>query len=640
MSKLSNNATQNLLKELNTHTEHHTTTHSKLDTIATNTANINLNVDTLEVNTDTLEALYTTGNGTLASILVDTDAIDSSCNTIEAQSVLTASRLNNIQNKISANVDGTGDTLGQINSNILTKNGEIESSLNSLISANHTDLEHVSDNLDTIETTLTEIVGDTTSLDSKVVACNTGAVVISSSVLPTGASTEAKQDDIESSLNSLISANHTDLVALETTLTEIAVDGNNVQTKLDTIDGSINTIEACVGSNKVNVNISSGNISGFSTEAKQDDIESSLNSLITANHTDLEHISDNLDTLETTLTEIATDGNNIQTKLDTIDGSINTLEACVGSNKVNVNISSGSMSLASGASTEAKQDDIESSLNSLISANHTDLEHISDNLDTLETTLTEIAVDGNNIQTKLDTIDGSINTIEACVGSNKVNVNISSGNISGFATSALQGDIESSLNSLITANHTDFGTLDTTTQGVTDAVEAMDNKIVACNTGAVVISSGAVTATLSATDNAVLDAIDAVLDTIKVDTEAIETAVETLSANQSKSVTQLLYGTGNLVANGTPESSSNSVEMLNNGERVTTYIEAQNVSWDAFNEWSHDNSTWFTDTSLNFSGSQNIFYHDFKKGKYLRVKINNTTGTGGDTNSFIVNIVQ
>ena len=196
------------------------------------------------------------------------------------------------------------------------------------------------------------------------------------------------------------------------------------------------------------------------------------------------------------------------------------------------------------------------------------------------------------------------------------------------------------MNSLITANHTDFGTLDTTTQGVTDAVEAMDNKIVACNTGAVVISSGAVTATLSATDNAVLDAIDAVLDTIKVDTEAIETAVETLSANQSKSVTQLLYGTGNLVANGTPESSSNSVEMLNNGERVTTYIEAQNVSWDAFNEWSHDNSTWFTDTSLNFSGSQNIFYHDFKKGKYLRVKINNTTGTGGDTNSFIVNIVQ
>ena len=66
MSRLTNNSNQNLLKALNTHTNHHTTTHAKLDTIATNTANINLNVDTLEVNTDTLEALQTTTNTTLS----------------------------------------------------------------------------------------------------------------------------------------------------------------------------------------------------------------------------------------------------------------------------------------------------------------------------------------------------------------------------------------------------------------------------------------------------------------------------------------------------------------------------------------------------------------------------------------------
>ena len=146
MSKITNNSNQNLLKALNVHTNHHTTTHAKLDTIATNTANINVNVGDVEINVADLEALQATTNTTLASILVDTDACDSSLNTIEAQSVLTASRLNNIQNKISANVDGTGDTLGQINSNILTKNGEIESSLNSLISANHTDLSSIRNN--------------------------------------------------------------------------------------------------------------------------------------------------------------------------------------------------------------------------------------------------------------------------------------------------------------------------------------------------------------------------------------------------------------------------------------------------------------------------------------------------------------
>lgn len=40
MSKLVNNSSQNLLKELNTHGNHHTTTHSKLDQVATNTATI------------------------------------------------------------------------------------------------------------------------------------------------------------------------------------------------------------------------------------------------------------------------------------------------------------------------------------------------------------------------------------------------------------------------------------------------------------------------------------------------------------------------------------------------------------------------------------------------------------------------
>ena len=97
-----------------------------LKEIATNTKNINLNVDTVEVSVDALEVLQAQTNTTLASILVDTDAADSSLNTIEAQSVLTASRLNNIQNKIAANVDGSGDTLGQINSNILSKNVQLQ----------------------------------------------------------------------------------------------------------------------------------------------------------------------------------------------------------------------------------------------------------------------------------------------------------------------------------------------------------------------------------------------------------------------------------------------------------------------------------------------------------------------------------
>ena len=42
-------------------------------------------------------------------------------------------------------------------------------------------------------TSLATIAGDTTSIDGKITACNTGAVVVSSSALPAGASTAAKQ---------------------------------------------------------------------------------------------------------------------------------------------------------------------------------------------------------------------------------------------------------------------------------------------------------------------------------------------------------------------------------------------------------------------------------------------------------------
>ncbi len=50
------------------------------------------------------------------------------------------------------------------------------------------------------------IAGDTTSLDAKITACNTGAVVVSSSALPSGASTSALQTGANSSLSAIESS--------------------------------------------------------------------------------------------------------------------------------------------------------------------------------------------------------------------------------------------------------------------------------------------------------------------------------------------------------------------------------------------------------------------------------------------------
>ena len=93
---------------------------------------------------------------------------------------------------------------------------------------------------------------------------------------------KTKLDEIEVSADALILANHVDLVALETSLTAMEVKQDTQITHLSEIEGAVETLEACVGSSKVNVNISSGNISGFSTEAKQDVMETSLNAIQSA----------------------------------------------------------------------------------------------------------------------------------------------------------------------------------------------------------------------------------------------------------------------------------------------------------------------------------------------------------------------
>ena len=74
--------------------------------------------------------------------------------------------------------------------------------------------------------------------------------------------------------------------AMATDLAAIEVINTNAEVHLGNIDTGIDVLEACVGSNKVNVNISSGNITGFSTASNQatiighiDGVESSLTAI-------------------------------------------------------------------------------------------------------------------------------------------------------------------------------------------------------------------------------------------------------------------------------------------------------------------------------------------------------------------------
>lgn len=94
-----------------------------------------------------------------------------------------------------------------------------------------------------------------TSIDGKITAVNTGAVVVSSSALPSGAATSAKQDTI---------IGHVD--GIEGVLGTIDADTGNISTKIDTVatdttamSASLGSLDNAVDGNYLNVN---ANIAG------------------------------------------------------------------------------------------------------------------------------------------------------------------------------------------------------------------------------------------------------------------------------------------------------------------------------------------------------------------------------------------
>ena len=158
---------------------------------------------------------------------------------------------------------------------------ETKAKLDSLLAKN-TEIEV---NNDGVETLLTNGNVNHASLDGKVVACNTGAVVVSSSALPNGAGTEAKQDVANASLSSVdgkvVACNTGAVVVSSSALpsgasTEAKQDANNASNA--SIDGKIT---AC---NTGAVVVSSSALpSGASDSAKQDEIKT----LITATNSAL-----------------------------------------------------------------------------------------------------------------------------------------------------------------------------------------------------------------------------------------------------------------------------------------------------------------------------------------------------------------
>ena len=310
--------------------------HITLKEIASNTKNINLNVDTVDVSVDALEVLQAANNTTTSSIDTRLDnsigAVNNSGNLGEGSSQLRTVSLGYDRTGGKARsilVDSGGitqvhDSVVEATSElILAKNSEVESSLNSLISANHTDLvaleasltsmESKIDTLDTVQDNalakLTEISTNTSNIN-----VNVGDVEVNTNDLEVlQASTNSKLDsilskngEIETSADALIAANHTDLVALEASLT-------SMEGKQDSLISANHTDLVALEASLT------------SMEGKQDDIKT----LIGTTNSGLSSIDSGITDLDTLLGDIQTDNNSksdhLSGNLDTLNGKIDTL---------------------------------------------------------------------------------------------------------------------------------------------------------------------------------------------------------------------------------------------------------------------------------------------------------------------------
>ncbi len=379
------------------------------------------------------------------------------------------------------------------------------------------------------------IKGDTTSIDGKITACNTGAVVISSSALPTGASTSA----LQTSLNTKIDT-------IDGVLDNILVDTSVIKGDTTSIDGKIT---AC---NTGAVTVSSSVLpTGGSTSA----LQTSLNTKI--------------DTIDGVLDNILVDTGVIKGDTTSIDGKIT---AC---NTGAVTVSSSV--LPTGGSTSALQ----TSLNSKI--------------DTIDGVLDTISSNTSSNLTKLDVIKDDTTSIDGKITAcNTGAVTISSSALpTGAATSALQGGglpaaltgsgnlkislEEGSITANDTTTHGKLDTLETTLTAIeTDAAAlevlqtSIDGKLPASLTGSgnlkVSLEEGSITAN-DTTTHGKLDTLETTLTAIETDAAALEVLQTATNSKLDNVVTavQLLDDTV-----GTDDSATPTKSILVGGRVDTT----------------------------------------------------------------------
>ncbi len=558
-------------------------TNTKLDTIATNTANINVNVGDVEVNTADLETLQGTTNTKLTEI----DAVLDTLKTDTAAIKTAVELLDNTVSGSELQVD--------IVSSALPSGGATESTLSAAEA-----------HLGNIETAV--------QLLDNIVSGSEAQVDVVSSALPSGAATEttlaaaeAHLGNIEVSLGQLdnaVSGNELQVDVVSSALPT----GAATQTTLASILAKNTENEALLTSIKTAVEILDNTVSGSELQV---DVVSAPTTTVTGTVTANLSSTDNA-----VLDDIAQKLGDVETAVQLLDNAVsgNELQVDVvaslpaGDNNIG-NVDIVSSALPTGAATqttlaaaEVHLGNIETSvqaLDDIVKAE--DTAHSSGDkgvmlLGVRQSSQADFGADGDYvpfsvnddgeirvtssggsggateakqdvIETTLTAIKTAVQALDNSVDGNYLNVNL---NVAGTDVDANSGNKSAASQRVcIATDDVPIALVNTKLDHLSDNLDTLETTLTAIETDQAALEV-LHTATNSKIDtmDSVLDniltkngEIDAVLDNIKVDTEAIETAVEALNTRDSLTTTLIIDGES--VASGGGTHTSASIEITN-----------------------------------------------------------------------------
>ena len=240
-----------------------------LDTIATNTQDI-------DVNTDTLETKVEATNTKLDTLIDHSDGVETILTALDTAQDLTNSTLADTNSKIDAmrasdTLTTVKDTVALVTQNLT--DGSAKAKVMGADASNgqfqlrtdgdgHLQVDCLTSGLPTggatsaNQTTINTSIGTT---NSKLDTLETSNQLINTT-------TSSRLATVNTSIGSLTTANHTDLVALEASLTSMEGKQDTIITHLSEIEGATETIETAYGLSKCNINISSDAV-GLATSA-------------------------------------------------------------------------------------------------------------------------------------------------------------------------------------------------------------------------------------------------------------------------------------------------------------------------------------------------------------------------------------